>query len=286
MSKKIFSLCLFCFLASCAGQSPAPIEYGNLESGGGELIKSRPIKEKEVSLSRVETEPAGEEKINRSTTEDLGEPKPRLEEKTIYREVEKGETIESLAKEYGKSVEEIASLNYLNPPYDLEEGQIIKIKLDKNLLNAKNDQASLPHSVKAPEESGIAEAVPTEGRGGGAFLSPVSGKIITKFGEKNAYGVSSGADIETAPGATVKSIAPGKVIYSGYDKKFGNIIIVKIENSDLTVAYARLGGLLLAKGDSVTSGENVGQAAGGRVHIAFRQGKTPVDPLKYVNFGG
>lgn len=120
------------------------------------------------------------------------------------------------------------------------------------------------------------------------FIKPLNGKIITKFGEQTPIGRNNGVNIAASNGTSVESIAPGVVIYTGKDPKFGNLVIIKLEDKDLYVAYAHLQDILVKKEAMVSQGEVIGHVGqtgkvqSPQLHFAIREGKLAVDPLKYL----
>ncbi|CEO17316.1 Murein hydrolase activator NlpD precursor [Rickettsia monacensis] len=111
------------------------------------------------------------------------------------------------------------------------------------------------------------------------FVKPLNGVIITEF----KAGKSKGIDIAAKEYSEVKSIAAGTVIYSGFNKQFGNLVIVKLDKDDLEVAYASLDDLLLKKGDKIAKNSVIGHVEH-KLYFAMRKNKIAVDPSKYIEF--
>ncbi len=111
------------------------------------------------------------------------------------------------------------------------------------------------------------------------FAKPLNGVIITEF----KAGKSKGIDIAAKEYSEVKSIAAGTVIYSGFNKQFGNLVIVKLDKDDLEVAYASLDDLLLKKGGKITKNSVIGHVEH-KLYFAMRKNKIAVDPSKYIEF--
>lgn len=189
--------------------------------------------------------------------------------KIIYHEVVYDETLEDIAMHYDQSTKEIAILNNLSFPYNLKESQILKIRLHNQMINQKNNEYKNDIWTYSNNK----------------FIKPVIGKVIVKFGEQDGDGISKGINIVASAGSEIKSIAGGRVIYSGYDKKFGNLIIVKLDNTDLYVAYAHMEELILKQGDVLSQGDLVGyvgqtgNVTSPQLHYAVRRGNIPINPL-------
>ncbi|ABV74750.1 Membrane proteins related to metalloendopeptidase [Rickettsia akari str. Hartford] len=111
------------------------------------------------------------------------------------------------------------------------------------------------------------------------FVKPLNGVMLTEFKD----GKSKGIDIAVKEYSDVKSIAAGTVIYSGFNKQFGNLVIVKLDKDDLEVAYASLDDLLLKKGDKITKNSVIGHVKH-KLYFAMRRNRIAVDPSKYIEF--
>ncbi|WP_202069851.1 murein hydrolase activator EnvC family protein [Rickettsia tillamookensis] len=137
------------------------------------------------------------------------------------------------------------------------------------LIEDDNDDIEVPISRSEDEEE-IEQS---------NFVKPLNGVIITEF----KAGKSKGIDIAAKEYSEVKSIAAGTVIYSGFNKQFGNLVIVKLDKDDLEVAYASLDDLLLKKGDKITKNSVIGHVEH-KLYFAMRKNKIAVDPSKYIEF--
>jgi LysM repeat protein len=277
-------------LSSCAVKhSPAPIEYKHSQSrlhgdsvAGEETVSTINTEGEIISTDNQKTPGQQQEEYIDPVEDDnyvIPSKVSKADDKIIYHEVQSGETIEMIAAKYGQSVEAIARLNDLYPPYYLDEFQNLKIKTDKSLAQG------VPPVRNIPQE----EPLPPAPKKSPEFIKPVDGTIISKFGENTANGVNKGINIAATAGTEVKASANGRVIYADYDATFGNLGMIKVDNKNIVIAYAHLEDILLAKGSVVKQGELVGYVgstgkAGGKpqLHFAIREGKNAVDPVKYI----
>lgn len=284
MKQIIYTTLSVILLSSCVKQPPAPIEYessnsksssypettrSNLNDGGS--ITRRELSGSKSSKStgelREKEEPFVEYKEVKSTEEISVEQKPVVTEK------QKQEEVVVLEQKKLKSLEE-----------EMEE---IEAQHKEDEVKAPAHQAADEEIVR-PEKVVIDEG--DEGALGEKFAMPVSGKIITKFGEDKGGKKSNGINISASRGSGVKSVAAGKVVYAGQDPKFGNLIIVKVGATEMFAAYAHMDDLLLRKDDDVAKGQVIGHVGSTgdvttpELHFALRKGKTPVDPMGYINY--
>ena len=194
--------------------------------------------------------------------------------KIIYHEVQVGETIEEIALKYEQTVDEIAQLNSLFPPYYLDEFQIIKIKALKEGI--KNNEPEPKKHVMKPK--------------GPNFTKPVDGKVLVKFGESTPYGINKGVNIAAKEGTKIMAAAGGKVIYADYDATFGYLVIIKVDGQNIVNSYAHMEDLIISKGKTVKQGDiigyigNTGKVDKFQLHFGIREGKSAKDPMKFIKF--
>jgi len=134
----------------------------------------------------------------------------------------------------------------------------------------------------------MASPPPASGRG---FVWPVSGKVLSGFGN-GARGLhNDGLNIAAPLDSLVKAAENGVVAYAGNELQgFGNLLLIKHRNGWVT-AYAHNRTLLVKRGDKVTRGQAIARvgATGGvstpQLHFELRRGKRAVDPRKHLTGG-
>lgn len=238
--------------------------------------------------------------------------------------VQKGDTLYSLALNYGFAYRELAELNGIDDPSVISIGQ--EIRLFPNRQN--NDATSAPAATRAVEppikdqpklakypysEAAVAQiekvqaaskprpaevakapnyvaATPDTDENDDAELEwsmPAEGKLIAAFSESaNRKGI----DIAGKLGQPVVASAPGKVVYSGSGLRgYGKLVIVKHSKTYLS-AYAHNDQLLVKEGQGVTRGQKIAtmgktDADKVKLHFEVRRFGKPVDPAKYLPLG-
>jgi lipoprotein NlpD len=233
-----------------------------------------------------------------------------------YYVVNKGDTLYSIAWNYGFDYRDVADWNAINSPYVIYPGQRIR-------LNGKQGPAGLPGASTAPapaavltpgpiiikrktgnDESIQKEPVPNEPvqketipsppppgvvqqgpppDGAFTWSWPTQGNII----RAETPVAKNGIDIAGKQGQQIYASAPGEVVYSGSGLLgYGKLIIIK-HNDTFLSAYAHNSDLLVKEGDRVKGGQNIalmGETANGKalLHFEIRKNGQPVDPLKYL----
>jgi murein DD-endopeptidase MepM/ murein hydrolase activator NlpD len=118
------------------------------------------------------------------------------------------------------------------------------------------------------------------------FGSPVLGEVSQEFKAPNHPGI----DVVTTKNETVKACLGGTVIYSGYTRKDGHILIVAHTGDYLSV-YKHNKTLLKKVGQKVQLGDpiaivgNTGEnTSGPHLHFELWYQQTPVNPADYMKF--
>lgn len=118
------------------------------------------------------------------------------------------------------------------------------------------------------------------------FKSPVTGVVSQKFNKKTHPGI----DIVTEKDQTVKACLSGTVIYSGYTRKDGYILIIDHGNEYMSVykhnkkALKKMG-VKIQLGDPIAIVGNTGENTDGpHLHFELWYNQTPVDPEDYLSF--
>jgi len=125
---------------------------------------------------------------------------------------------------------------------------------------------------------------------------PTEGRIVTGFGAQvhPRFGTRTfrnGVDIEAAVGRDVLAVHAGHVIYTGWFKGYGNLIIVDHGNEYYTL-YAHIADIEAKEGEDVRQGQRIGTVgdtgslAGPRLYFEVRYQGKPQDPEQWLRQGG
>ena len=157
-------------------------------------------------------------------------------------------------------------------------------------------QAKQRKLARIPPPKGGIEA-PAVGFGAlkGRLPWPTEGKIVTGFGAQvhPRFGTRTfrnGVDIEAAVGREVLAVHGGHVIYTGWFKGYGNLIIVDHGNEYYTL-YAHIADIEAKEGDDVRQGQRIGTVgdtgslAGPRLYFEVRYQGRPQDPEQWLRQG-
>ena len=125
---------------------------------------------------------------------------------------------------------------------------------------------------------------------------PTEGRIVMGFGAQvhPRFGTRTfrnGVDIEAAVGREVLAVHGGHVIYTGWFKGYGNLIIVDHGNEYYTL-YAHIADIEAKEGEDVRQGQRIGTVgdtgslAGPRLYFEVRYQGKPQDPEQWLRQGG
>lgn len=193
--------------------------------------------------------------------------------------VVRGDGLYGIARQHGVSHEELALANELDADAYLVPGQELVIPTAGSAGAAPVVVAeATPSAVVEPAaEAGSASA-------GTAFVWPVDGKVISRFGEEDDGETRSGIAIEARKGTPVKAARDGVVVYAGDAiRGYGRMILLRHDDGFVT-AYGHNSAILVNVGDNVEQNQviaRVGDTGGvptPQLHFEVRQGKQPIDP--------
>lgn len=231
--------------------------------------------------------------------------------KGVYHTVKRGQTLYRIGRVYQVDVNQLARINRLTDRSQLEVGQRLfipgansikyvpatvvarsktSVKLrtrkPKSTTSTRTGRAAAtartpkPAAAKAPRSAMPVRAKTAKG----TFVWPVRGAVLKKFGTKGSH-ANKGIEVAAPVGGAIVAAAAGKVTYSGDGiSGFGNLIILKHDDSYFTV-YGFNQANLVKSGSFVSQGQKIALAGrpptGGqaRLHFEIRRGKEAVNPV-------
>lgn len=97
----------------------------------------------------------------------------------------------------------------------------------------------------------------------------------------------TGLDISGSTGDPVRAAESGEVLYAGWLRGYGQVIILD-HGRDLTTVYAHLSKIEVNEGEKVSRGEQIGRvgstgiATGPHLHFEVRVNGKAVNPMGYL----
>lgn len=238
--------------------------------------------------------------------------------KGVYHTVQRGQTLYRISRVYQVDANKLARINRLRNRSQLQVGQRLfvpganrvkyvpatavttvaekpsvkpKTRLAKSAPGPRSSSkvsskvtSSSSASIRARNTPRPVSSQRRVAASKGTFGWPLKGTVVKRFGQ-NGRQANKGIEISAAGGSAVVASAAGKVTYSGNGiKGFGNLIILKHDDSYFTV-YGFNQRNLVRTGNFVSKGQRIALAgrppSGGkaRLHFEIRRGKEAVNPL-------
>ena len=173
------------------------------------------------------------------------------------------------------------------------EQRVQETERARQVQRAANAQKQPPTTAVRPPVivAAPAPALPaTPIVGHGNYPAPVTGPVTARFGAPRVTGGLDwqGITFQAPVGTKVRAIAPGMVLYAGPLRGYGQIVIVQIAHSLLSI-YGHLGATDVHVGEQVSTGRQVGSVGSGGelgndgLYFEMRNAGHPVNPLDYIH---
>lgn len=218
----------------------------------------------------------------------IGAPTQR---QVIQVQVEPGDTLNTIAKQFDTDWRDIALLNKSSLTSGLRIGQVLNVVPGPNSqqalaqaqehnsaeesLDDEDDVAFLPRRrglFNAPKDNATPD-----------FIFPVEGRITSYFGKRGRK-QHKGIDISANVGTPILASSDGEVIFSGRRRGYGSTMVV--DHGGFITLYAHCSKLIAGVGDSVRQGDYIaksgrsGNARGAHLHFEIRDAQdVPLDPV-------
>src|SRR5207237_1054394 len=173
-----------------------------------------------------------------------------------------GETLWRIARTYGVTVEELQRANGLSVPAQLEVGARLFVPgANRELAVPPPDAPRARMEPRTAHRSSPAQIpragarAPDPASGGEPLAWPVRGVIISGFGTRDREH-HDGLDLACPEGTPVFAAAEGEVLFSGEQRGYGNLVLIRHARGLVTV-YAHNAENLVERGDHVLRGEPI-----------------------------
>lgn len=216
-------------------------------------------------------------------------------------QVQRGDTLYSIAFRYGLDFRRMAAANNIPAPYTIFPGQKLHLKeadIRRSAPPPVRTVAAAPAKAPAPKVAAkptpVAKSSPSSskkktsataysGSAVGGWRWPTAGPVIRGY----SGSVHKGIDIGGQRGDPVKAVATGKVVYAGTGiVGFGELLIVK-HNELYLSAYGHNDRLLVSEGEVVQAGQKIAEKGSTgtdavKLHFEIRKEGKPVDPRRLL----
>ncbi len=203
---------------------------------------------------------------------------------------EKTKAVQSQRDKYKKSIKETNSF--------INSIQRKKALAEKAAQEAEQAQKAAGNMIAALQKKRDAEKKQviyisnSSKNSKGIFIYPVSGKISSPYGYRihpilKRRILHSGIDIAASNGTPVKAAAAGEVIYDGWLRGYGRVVVLD-HGKGYSTLYGHLSAGLVKEGQVVQSGQTIarvgktGNTTGYHLHFEVRVFGTPDNPMKFL----
>ncbi|WP_027793366.1 peptidoglycan DD-metalloendopeptidase family protein [Paraburkholderia acidipaludis] len=193
-----------------------------------------------------------------------------------YYRVERGDTVNKIARSKGQSVQNIVRWNNLSNPDAIEVGQVLRVAPPAGTVSSA---ASAAPRASRPAPAAADNAPVAAPASSISLVWPANGTVIRGFDGRNSKGI----DIANSAGTPVVAAAAGSVVYAGNGLRgYGNLLIIK-HSGDYLTAYAHNQTLLVKEGQTVAQGQQVAQMGSTdsdrvMLHFELRYQGRSIDP--------
>lgn len=189
--------------------------------------------------------------------------------------VEPGDSLWTISRRYGVSLDAIVRANRLEPGQRLRLGQHLVIP---SVPAARDSQ-------EPPSPAAITLGRPPAVEDPG-FIWPVAASVGSRFGPRGRRW-HGGIDIQVERGTPVRAAAPGMVVQSGWEREYGRVLKIWHHHDFMTVYahnhenYVRVGDWV-ERGQIIATAGSTGRVTGVHLHFEIRLAGRKYNPLFWL----
>lgn len=197
----------------------------------------------------------------------------------------KSDSLQRIVDENNQYIKAIQSVLKGDLEYAKLNRDSIKIMEDTSKsvdLSASEKEKELKKQVEKDDKYNVFEKA--QPKVGYVLFPPVNGKILKKY---NLATKNLGVDLVIAKGTSVKTIAPGIVLFADWTPSNGYVLLVR-HADDIISVYKNLASTTKIAGNTVKSGEVLAifgdDASKKTLHFELWKNGITIDPTQYINF--
>ena len=210
-----------------------------------------------------------------------------------YYRVKRGDTLYSIALRNGQAPRDLVAWNNIANPNQIEVDQLLRVVPPNADVSSSGAVVTPVHpgntstqpvdSTPATPPPAASSSAPAGATDGAISLAwPARGSLISRFDDKSNKGI----DIGGKRGEAVVAADDGKVIHVGPLRGYGNLVIIKHNDTFLT-AYGNNDKVLVTEQSTVKKGQKIAEMGSTdadrvKLHFEVRRNGKPVDPMRYL----
>ncbi len=199
----------------------------------------------------------------------------------------------SLAEQHTIAAEKRKRTKLLAHVHNKKESARAALKELREVSRRLNDAIRKLERAAKTKSKKATKGIPLFSAQKGRLPMPVAGPIVTSFGRHkhptfNIYHFQNGIDIKAKEGTPIRAVYNGTVIYAGWFKGYGNIIIIDHGEGYYTLSAHALS-LSRKVGDLVKGREiigivgDTGSLKGPGLYFEIRHHGKPTNPIAWLN---
>jgi len=201
--------------------------------------------------------------------------------------VKAGDTVYSIAWQYGLDQRDLAAWNNLEQAGLIYPGQSLRLSPPPGYTSAGSPPKTGSDAPARTASTANRSRKPAPGpaQSVASWQWPTDGAVISAYGASAK--TQSGIQIGGRKRQPIYAAAAGEVVYSGSGLPgYGELVIIK-HNADYLSAYGHNDSLLVKEGEQVRLGQRIAQMGNGPdqrplLHFEIRRHGQPVNPIKYL----
>ena len=165
-------------------------------------------------------------------------------------------------------------------------------KINALMSQKKKAQAKKAQTPVGGSRAAVPAKSATTASGPKSLSWPLRGTVVMQYGSRvhptfKTKIFNSGIDIKAPSGTAVRAAGPGEVLYQGWLKGFGQVVIID-HGGDLSTVYAHLGGANVREGARVQTGTVIGRVGNTGanseygLHFEVRKNGSAVNPMGWL----
>jgi septal ring factor EnvC (AmiA/AmiB activator) len=163
----------------------------------------------------------------------------------------------------------------------------------RDLQEKQRRMAKVPSPARAQDGASVREHAGDRGWAlRSRLLWPAEGKVVSEYGAQihPRFGTKTfrnGIDIDVAEGTGIVAVYGGQVLYTGWFRGYGNLIIVD-HGTEYYTLYGHAAEIKVKEGDEVRQGQMIGTVGdtgslrGPRLYFEVRHEGKPQDPARWL----
>lgn len=200
-----------------------------------------------------------------------------------------GDNLYQISQKYNISISELKSINNLKSDNIIAGRKLYLVPQKSNNIAKQQTSVSIKKQStekKTQTKSSSRNVSPKISHSTKKLILPVKGNVTSEFGMRNNR-PHKGIDIAGKIGSPIHAVLDGEVAYTGKQKGYGYVVILKHANDIMTI-YAHNNANLVRKGAKVKQGQpiatlgNSGRSTGPHLHFEYRIDGKAINPRKVL----